>query len=301
MTIMTYNILRDADFKNGFRLKGLNSLKDGHSAKKTVCGKGEIPDWFLCQWNSRYDMATDGVLEKTAEGYRFYDASKSLETDEKGGVILSLGAEKEYDRPRAVDEPWPHLLLEQNVEPYVRILDLSGLRVKGTFELKEFRDYMAGKGEEHHTAQFVWVMVVKNVNERSPDFGHFLWIVMSLFDSRYEFSPLYCAQDKALPDGEFIYSFCSADYMKGKLLAGEPQTVDFDVYPRLGEMLKRAQAARYLTKTEMSDLALTGMNFGFEITGTYRASVLAEEVGIWVTLRTEKDGINEKEWKGEKI
>ncbi|MBQ7163831.1 MAG: hypothetical protein IJR61_00705, partial [Clostridia bacterium] len=174
-------------------------------------------------------------------------------------------------------EPWPHLLLEQDIEPFVRVGDVDTIRVKGRFELLGFTDYMDEAAEEHHTAQFVWVMVFRNVNERSSDFGRFMWVVMGIFDSRYEVMPLYCAQDNAMPDGEFIYSFSSADYLDGRLKTGVPQDVDFDVYPRLKEIFARARSAGYLTHTAFEDLALTGMNFGFEITGTFSAAISVKQ------------------------
>ena len=277
---MSYNILRDAKFEKGFKLKGLNSIKDGHFCRKTIENEGGVPEWFLCQWNSRYDFCYDGVLEQNGEGYRFYDASKSIGVDKKGSVLMTLNASKEYDAPRKPYEPWPHLLLEQDVEPYIRIADVKSLKIKGTFELKDFRDFMQGKAEEHHTAQFVWVTVVKNVNEKSPDFGHFVWIVLNIMDSRYEVTPFYCAQDKALPDGEFIYSFGSADFLKGKIEKNSPVSIDFDLYPRLNEILSRAKSAGYLLHTTLADTAVTGMNFGFEITGTYLASMLVKNVAV---------------------
>ena len=281
MREMYKNILQDDKFEKGFKLKGLNSLVDGHVPKKIVCGNGSVPPWFLCQWNSRYDMAVDGVEEKTKNGYRFYDESKEVQV-ENGAITLSLDAGKEYDAPRKECEPWPHLLVEQVVEPCVKLGDIDSLRVTGSFTLTEFCDYMNGKAEEYHTTQFVWVTVIKNVNEKSADFGRFIWVVMSVLDSRYEIVPLYCAQDKALPNGEYIYSFNSGDYMKGKLVLNETQTICFDLYPRLREILDCAKKVGNLIHTDFSELAVTGMNFGFEITGTYKATIKTENAGIFV-------------------
>lgn len=282
---MFYNILKDENFAEGFKLKGLNSIKDGHSCRKIICGNGGVPDWFLCQWNSKYNLLDDGVVEKKPQGFKFYDISKAVETNLNGTVTLSLDASKEYDEPRKPDQPWPHILLEQDIEPFVKMDDISSLRVCGRFGLKEFVDYMGETAKEYHTAQFVWVVVVKNVNRKSPDFGHFIWVVMSILDSRYEVTPLYCAQDKALPDGEFIYSFSSGDYLKNKPKVGEFQSVNFDLYPKMPEILARAQKAKYLTETKFSDLAVTGMNFGFEITGTYKAVMQVEKPAILAEKR----------------
>ena len=100
---MFYNILKDENFAEGFKLKGLNSIKDGHSCRKIICGNGGVPDWFLCQWNSRYNLLDDGVVEKKPQGFKFYDVSKAVETNLNGTVTLSLDASKEYDEPRKPD------------------------------------------------------------------------------------------------------------------------------------------------------------------------------------------------------
>lgn len=285
---MFYNILHDAKFENGFKLKGLNSLKDGHFCRKMIENNGKVPEWFLCQWNSRYDFCTDGVIEKLDKGYKFYDGSKSITVDKNGAILMTLDASKEFSAPRKPDEPWPHLLLEQDIEPYVKLDDIKSLKMQGTFELKDFCDFMGGNAEEYHTTQFVWVTVIKNVNEKSPDFGHFIWVVLNISDSRYEITPFYCAQDKALPNGEFIYSFGSSAFFSGKLEKNCPKTIDFDVYPKLNEILSCAQKAHYLPDTRIQELAITGMNFGFEITGTYSASILVKDIAIQIEKNINK-------------
>ena len=277
---MKCNILKDSNYKNGFMLKGLSSLKDGHESKKDIIlNKNKKPSWFICQWNSKYNFIEDGQIKIDDDSFEIKDETKTLYA-KNGKVIFSLDTKNEYDHPRKANEPWPHLLLEQNIDNYP-IKDLKSLRIKGKFELLDFENYMPkGTQEGIHTSQFVVVLVAKNVNKESQDYNHFVWIVFSIFDCRYRKSPLYCSQDHALPNGEFIYSFSSDDYMENLLELHKPQVIDFDLYKMIPNILAIAQKHGFLTNTKFEDLALSGTNFGFEITGTFKSTISVDDYQI---------------------
>ena len=70
-------LLADEGFRYGFNLKGLNSIRDGHGAIKSFQLTDRRPKWFLCQWNSKYNLIS-GEFNVKKDGYRIRDASKSL-------------------------------------------------------------------------------------------------------------------------------------------------------------------------------------------------------------------------------
>lgn len=279
------NIILDSVFENGFMLKGLNSLRDGQASIREFRFNGADPRWFLCQWNSRHNLIGAGAVPKGG-GYEISDASKRLVTDGNGGIVFRLDASREYDVPRKADEAWPHLLIEQNIGLHNRIEDLDSITLRGKFRLTALKNHMNGSERDYHTAQFVWVVVLKNTNEKSSDYQRFIWVVICLLDTRYDFAPLFCQQDKALPDGEFIYCFNGRDYMSYTLASGREAEICFDIYPRIEKILSAAKRAGFLPRTETADLTITGTNMGFEITGTFDAEVAARDLGIYVRKKS---------------
>lgn len=273
------NLLADCKFCKGFKLKGLNSIKDGHRPIRLFkCGE-ESPDWFLCQWNSKFNLI-NGNFDIDKDGYTIGDDSKTLRVKNGGGVEFYLKASLEYDEPRKSDEPWPHLLIEQEITANNEVKNLNKIECQANFTLLEFEDFMKRTKKEYHTVQFVWVVTFRDDNEKSPSFGNFIWVVMCPFDSRYEYVPLFTKQDMAMPDGEFIYSFCGKDFMPKAMALGETVQVKFDLYEKLPQILRCAQENGFMRGSKLEDLVVSSTNMGFEITGTFDCKVLVDNIKI---------------------
>lgn len=273
------NLLVDENFRKGFKLKGLNSLRDGHSPIKLIKCEEETPDWFLCQWNSKYNLI-NGNFDIDNGGYTISDKSKTLRVNKDGGVEFGLKASLEYDKPRKSNEPWPHLLIEQEITANNEVKNLNKIECQANFTLLEFKDFMGQTKEEYHTVQFVWVVTLRDDNEKSPSFGNFIWVVMCPFDSRYEYVPLFTKQDMAMPDGEFIYSFCGKDFMPKAMALGETVQVKFDLYEKLPQILRCAQENGFMRGSRLEDLVVSSTNMGFEITGTFDCKVSVDNLKI---------------------
>lgn len=276
---MVNDLLNDGDFNLGFKLKGLNSIRDGHAAIKSFKLTDKLPEWYLCQWNSRYNLENGKFAIKKDE-YNISDDSKSLTVIGHKKLVFKLNARNEYDAPRLEHEPWPHLLIEQEITENNRMCDYESLVCHGTFRLMQFESFMNGAEKEYHTAQFVWVVTLKDDNPASPSYNHFIWVVLCPFDSRYDYAPLNTTQDVALPDGEFIYSFAASDFMSRPLRDGEPVTVDFDLMPHVEKILSCAQSYGFMKGSKIEDLVVSSTNMGFEVTGTFLCKVSAEDIRI---------------------
>lgn len=282
------NLLADKNFQYGFNLKGLNSLRDGHGAIKKFQLTEKTPQWFLCQWNSRYNLI-DGNFTISKDRYNICDVSKSLTVIGNNKLIFELDADKEYDAPRTENDPWPHLLIEQEITQNNRVKDFDKIECSAKFRLLEFKSYMNGQEKGYHTAQFVWVVTLKDANVASPSYGHFIWIVLCPFDSRYDFAPLFRQQDKALPDGEFIYSFSGRDFMEKPLWGGDAVRLYIDLYPHIDEILSCAQKCGFMEGSKKEDLVISSTNMGFEITGTFRCKIEVEDISIIVGKKEGKE------------
>ena len=274
------NLLLDGRFRKGFKLKGLNSLRDGHEPIKLFRVGKKTPDWFLCQWNTRYNLA-QGTLIEEKEGYRVFDESKSLQVKEAGKtLVFELKASREYDAPREGNQPWPHLLIEQEITQNNRVRDLKKIVCDAKFSLLRFEDHMGETKRDCHTAQFVWVVTFRDDNPASPSYNSFIWVVLCPFDSRYEYAPLFTKQDMALPDGEFIYSYCARDFLDKPMQVGEEVRIRFDLYDKLPIILACAQKNGFMKGSRLEDLVVSSTNMGFEITGTFDCEVAVRDLMI---------------------
>lgn len=283
---MQYSLLSDEHFTRGFHLKGLNSIQDGHAPIKTFALSEKAPDWLLCQWNSKYNLK-EGSFVVSKDKYEIFDKSKHLTCYPTQKLVFDLNALDEYDAPRGVSEPWPHLLIEQEITQNNRICELESLVYDGTFRLEILENFMGNQECEHHTTQFVWVLTLKDDNPASPSYGHFIWVVLPIFDSRYQFSPFFMNQDTALPDGEFIYSFSSDTFFDKPLWSKEPTKLHFDLLPHIATILQSAQSKGYMLGTKIEDLIVSSMNMGFEITGTFHCQISVENLALTTRRRKE--------------
>ncbi len=281
---MQYSLLSDERFARGFYLKGLNSIRDGHAPIKAFALSEEAPSWFLCQWNSKHNLK-DGKFVVSGNKYEVFDKSKHLTCYPAQKLVFALNAAEEYDAPRGVCDPWPHLLIEQEITQNNKICDMESLFYDATFRLENLENFMGDQEREHHTTQFVWVLTLKDDNPASPAYGHFIWVVLPIFDSRYEFSPFFMNQDTALPDGEFIYSFASDTFFQKPLWDRQPTELHFDLMPHIPTILQSAQSKGYMKGTKMEDLIVSSTNIGFEITGTFRCQISVENLSLTAKRR----------------
>lgn len=265
-------------------MKGLNSLRDGHAPIRTFAFKKDVPAWFVCQWNSKYNLK-EGNFEKNKTSFRLFDESKSLTVQKDGEMIFTLDASKEYDAPRAPSQPWPHLLIEQEITENNKIFGLKKLVCKASFCLQELENFMGEQEEEHHTTQFVWVITLKDENPSSASYNHFIWVIFPIFDSRYEFSPLFMNQDMALPDGEFIYCFAGKSILPHSVRDKKWTKVSVDLMGHIPTILAAAQSKGYMLGTKMEDLTVSSTNMGFEITGTFACTMRVKDVTITAQRR----------------
>ena len=285
---MATELLADDGFRNGFMLKGLNSLRDGHGSIRSFRLNEKEPRWYLCQWNSKYNLI-DGDFTVSKDRYNICDVSKSLTVIGNRELVFELNAEKEYKTQRTESEPWPHLLIEQEITENNRVRDLKKIECSARFRLLEFKSYMQGQEKQYHAAQFVWVVTFKDANPDSPSYGSFIWVVLCPFDSRYDFAPLFTRQDKALPDGEFIYSFAGRDFLEKPLWGGDGVNLYIDLYPHIGRILACAQSHGFMQGSRAEDLVVSSTNMGFEITGTFRCRISVENPKIMIEKKEEKE------------
>ena len=296
----TQELLPDPTFSQWFGIKGLGQpWDDGKTASifRTTTEKIAAPVWMLGQWASKHSFADPAVTRQTQLGnHRFQIAnpSKRVTVDSRRGELeLGIIASACYDRPRQRNEPWPHLLVEtaltdkRHPAGAYRVDAMQRLDVAMDCRLTEFTDgHPDGANPALHAAQFQLFLYMQNLNIESPGYGDMLWFGIPIFDNRHASNEERYQRDGGKPDasGKFIYILPSKDcwprgttfFKDGKITAtrnADWMPIRVDVLPWMLRAYTLARKGGYLPTTELSDLYVSGLNLGWEMPGTYDATM----------------------------
>jgi len=275
------NVLKDADFANGFMLRGMDSAVDGSTVYKTIRLGSEPPAWGIAQWWSAYNLK-DGEETSTDTLYRLADGHKSVTLDRTtGAVTLALDSSHDFAESSAkAPAKWPHLLLEQSI-------DSKNTALKGAESVTAKLDFTIDRCEDLRTArrglhsQFAWFIYIVDVNPDSPGKGNFLWFGLNLFCPPNAETNPYSSQDTAGGPGNFIYSLASRDIFAGTAEAGSTIRFELDILPHVKEALEVAQSRGFMIGTTWEDCAITGTNIGWEIFDRWDVAITINDIGIY--------------------
>lgn len=287
-------IILDNRFRNGFAVKPQTDGDNEIIGYLTYGPPGNDPptmviaQWYCGYWvlNNAEEFARHNILN----GYRrengavteWGDASKRLRLDrENGAVELELNTSREYRGDRAYGEPWPHLLVEYQTF-VMPVYKAEKVELQLDICLHKAICCMDREDEELHTAQFVWYAILKNINPRKSDFGKYIWFGCTFYDSRYEQIPLSAEIDggKEVNTGMLIYKPATTEYMPRRLRVGEKQKICYDITAQIKSAYEEACRRAQFIDTDFEDLAITGGNIGWEVTGTYDVCMQIGNMGL---------------------
>lgn len=291
-------------FADPFFKNGVTVLKPDGAVAGTISGvsaDGEA-SWVFPQWGSKYDIYdyAERNYFNGGDAFTYVSAGKLIDGEivpgkiltidsTDGSVYMELNAEAEYDRPRRDGESWPHTLLSQDFNNnLVHVDDLEDLVMNMSYEITMFEDCMGNDANTNkHCAQLVWYITLQNRTPGHKDYGKYVWFGITLWDNRLSGVAFggYAAEDAGKEDAThaFIYQPASAEvHPNGKCpVVNEYRTVDFHLLTAARDAFETAKARGYLGDTEWEDLYIGGMNFGFEVTGTYNVAVKIDSVGVY--------------------
>jgi hypothetical protein len=259
-------------------------------------GQFSGPAWRAAQWYSHFNLA-DAKPEKLPSGsMRYFDGAKSVtfgapETPD-ADLILSLDGKIEYgDHAPEKGQPWPHLLVEQELARHPVLADISAVPFHIEYHLLHSEAFhLPGWDDERHTAQFLLYITVQNGNRSSKGFGDFLWFGVPMYDARNPLPRRHTAPDKGtalkLGTGKYIYCPGGEVYSTKPAKDGEWITIDRDLLPLMRDALDSAWKAGYLVDSrDPGDYQLGGMNCGWEVTGPLSASMQIRGLRLTATGR----------------
>ena len=288
-------LIADARFERGAALSPLwpHIVQQGGGFSRTCTDTLRFvecnlkPIWQLCQWSSRYDLAGAEAMAQGDE-VAFANEGKRVALAEDGTLTLGLTTSREYEHPRRTDEPWIHLLVQQDFgEGQPIVGNLKALHFGMELRIDHCHNRLGeAYDEEIHTAQAPFYLMVRNRNSESKDYGLGLWVGIPTFDYRY----------KQLADKETIHwDVGTATYIYTipprkiwgdvDLGDGEWHKAARDILPLVQRAVEAMREKCCFMDSALEDLAITGMNFGWEIPGTFDAelrmrglSLKAEEI-----------------------
>jgi hypothetical protein len=281
------DLLRDTRFQSGFEI---NEPKAGKHVAMGVFqppAATSKPAWRLCQWNSQYDLSTAKPEIIDNQTIRMANAAKSATIscqNTSKDLILALDSRPEYKgKVRTKGQAWPHLLVEQSVQPIVLFKNIS--RISFTIETRLLTNEcfkLEGYTRNLHTAQFPMTFIVQNRNKQSKGFGDFIWFCVTLYDERKPFTDLYAAKDTADPSAKMIYTPPSRTFAQETLHDGTWVTFSHtNLCPLFIEAIDLARKRGYLKESlDMGDFAISSVNIGWEVTGINNVAIQIRNLDI---------------------
>ncbi|MEI7948406.1 MAG: hypothetical protein WCJ02_17025 [bacterium] len=286
------DLLRDTRFQNGFEI---NAPKPGKHVAMGVFQPPSAtnkPSWRLCQWNSKYDLSEAKPEILSNQTIRMANAEKSVTISSQNtsnDLILALDSRPEYKgNVRTKGQPWPHLLVEQTVQPIVLFKDIS--RISFTIQARLLTNEcfkLEGYTRNLHTAQFPMTFIVQNRNKQSKGFGDFIWFCVTLYDERKPFTDLYAAKDTADPSAKMIYTPPSKTFSQQTLHDGTWATFSHtNLCTLFSEAISLARARGYLKESpDVGDFAISSVNIGWEVTGINNVAIQIRNLDIKVDTK----------------
>jgi hypothetical protein len=286
-TVNTSNGYADENYDEGF---AVYTTEEGNGAivgtLKYDDNSSYHPVWTIAQWNS---------VNNLAEGYKIIqdnlciwgDMSKQVFVNKADNSLgLLMNASSEYTSNRTTGQPWPCLLLNQefSFDNDIKVSNIGALFLNVDFVITKMENHMVGTPDDNlHAAQLLWYITVQNRNVASEDFGKYIWFGLQLYDTRYDFPPLYAQEDagKEQNTGMFIYNPSSMDYLTKPVDVNVNQSINYNAYQKILEAFELAQSRGYLSDTTIDDLYIGGMNIGWELPGTYDVTAIINDLNIY--------------------
>lgn len=279
-------LIRDPHFRQGFFL-----LKP-EPGRRVVADTlrwtpGVEPVWDIAQWNSRASL--EGTKpERTPDGdIRLANKAKTVIVGRAGSdradLVLGLDSRPEYgDRVRTGSEPWPHLLVQQDIRDCPPLSRLASLRLQLHARLRAAERFEPkGYSRDLHCAQFPFVLTIQNQNPKSPGHGDFFWFSICLYDDRWRLTPRYVAEDTADPSAKLIYNPGQEAVTSESLHDKKWVAFDKDILPMILDGLRAGWEKGYLKGSkDVADYRISSTNMGWEVTGVNAVEIQLRDLSL---------------------
>lgn len=295
-------IMGDVGFSTGVHLLGTDAGRDGRTTFRKLDWGGtaettETPVWVMAQWCSKYDLSKEldagrSVEKKEGDTFIYEDPSKTFKYNQKTKAVdLIYRASSDYDTPRTSDQGWSHMLLEQNFANTPLIGDVDEVRVAIDFTINQMDRKMTDAEFDFniHTAQLVWFITLTNMSPIYGTQGDYIWFGVPLYDARGMARENTIQYDKGT--AHYIYGLAVHEYLDDKIESSTydkdylpiktDMSFDYNIYPMFKAAFDTVQQNGGMQGARFEDMAVTYMNMGWEIPGTYDVGVTIRKLDIY--------------------
>lgn len=283
----------DTAFKDGFALSPLNTkiVEDKGGWEKACVDtlyfekQGMKPIWKIAQWNSKYDLGNTLPIKNKDGSIIYANQGKKVVWNPDGSLWLEINTSQEYDKPRKENESWPHLLIEQNFKRQPNIGKVKQLNFSMEIKIEKCERKMSDSeyNPELHTAQTPFYFVLRNINSEVPDFNSFIWLGIPSYDYRYQQMSDKETISWDIGTATYIYNVPQLPIW-GDINFNDKQwhQAKIDMLPLIKESIEKMKSKGFFKDTSYSDFELCGMNFGWEVPGTFDAAVSVRNMSLKV-------------------
>jgi len=274
-------IFKDRSFESGFGLKPLNPAdmnRLGFLDTLYFKAKTDAPLWHLAQWNSKHNLA-EAVRQTDPDGSLFFaNAGKRVALYPDNSLLLELNASEEYNHPRLSGESWPHLLIEQNFTFSPSVSTAKKILFSMEIMLVKCENKMVSGTYDpsKHTAQSPLYLVIRDSKTNS-----YIWFGIPSFDFRY--MVLKDQSSTSWDEGTQTYiSSAAPRTIWGNVNLHDKQwhKADIDIRPFILAAFESVKREGKFQTTKLEDLKITGMNFGWEVPGTFDAAIRVKNISL---------------------
>jgi len=244
--------------------------------------------WDLAQWSSRYPLKAAGPQRRPDGTSQFSNAGKSITFGRPGSneITLAVTGSIEYGgKARKKDDPWVHLLLQQEIANAPALAELKSARFHLEARLQSSHHIVTPEDTpDLHAAQFQVFFSVQNFNRKSAGYGQSFWFGVPVYDNRYRIPPAHQSQDTA---GTQMFIFTPAGTVYGTRSAHDLQwiTFDQDLLPLMREGLALAWQRGFLHDSQaLADYHVSGLNLGWEVPGVFDVALQFRNLSLRATL-----------------
>lgn len=276
------DILIDTTFQRGFVVLDPKGKVQG----EVHCGLDNAkPVWRIAQWYSRQSLYQPDKIAHSATGIAYQSRYKELAVHPgapDGDLVMGVNGFAEFGgKYRQWGQPWPHLYVSQRISrpgghlgkdspPLSRIRHVNlSVAVK---LLRNVRHAGPKLNRNLHTAQFLLMFTVQNLNRHSAGYGDYYWFNLCIFDDRQAVTRPFVMADKdqgtKKGTGKLIYDIGMERFHCPPTGSGKWVTIRGDLFPDIVRGLQTAWQRGFLSSSHnLADYYIGGCVLGFEVTG----------------------------------
>ena len=229
------------------------------------------PMWNLCSWDFKTQLSGRHPEQTDTYGIAYVDDAFTFARTDEGVFTMRADASRVYEKHRTSgSDPWINFLVETTFDG-VDVGKTNSLIFSYQMRVLSCINRMGNAYNTGiHAAQFLAYLHIRNTNRDRQDYGKNLWIGVGSFDNRDTGGAGAGFLSWDIGTSTYIYSMDDKDVF-GSVNFNTHRWVKarVDVRKAIGDAVKAMKERGAFTDSEVNDFTVNGMNFGWELPGTF--------------------------------